>query len=66
MIDAKEAKQRLIAGNQKYIGAVTPHGDISADIRKDDVLTVKRSRRKVIFADLGAKSFYENTYEKLT
>ena len=41
-------------------------GYVSADIRKDDVLTVKRSRRKVIFADLGAKSFYENTYEKLT
>ena len=35
MIDAKEAKQRLIAGNQKYMGAVTPHGDISADIRKE-------------------------------
>ena len=41
-------------------------GYVSADIRKDDVLTVKRSLRKVIFADLGAKSFYENTYEKLT
>ena len=35
MIDAKEAKQRLIAGNQKFMGAVTPHGDISADIRKE-------------------------------
>ena len=35
MIDAKEAKQRLIAGNQKYIGAVTPHGDISPEIRKE-------------------------------
>ena len=35
MIDAKEAKQRLIAGNQKYMGAVTPHGDISDEIRKE-------------------------------
>ena len=35
MIDAKEAKKRLIAGNQKFMGAVTPHGDISADIRKE-------------------------------
>ena len=35
MIDAKEAKQRLIAGNQKYMAAVTPHGDISSEIRTD-------------------------------
>ena len=35
MIDAKDAKQRLIAGNQKYMGALTPHGDISTEIRKD-------------------------------
>ena len=35
MIDAKEAKQRLIAGNQKFMGAVTPHGDVSPEIRKE-------------------------------
>ena len=35
MIDAKQAKQRLIEGNQKYMGALTPHGDISSEIRKD-------------------------------
>ena len=35
MIDAKEAKQRLIAGNQKYMGALTPHGDVSPEIRMD-------------------------------
>ena len=41
-------------------------GYVSADIRKDDLLIVRRSEKKVLFADLGAKSFYENTYEKLT
>ena len=41
-------------------------GYVSADIRKDDLLTVRKSEKKVLFADLGAKSFYENTYEKLT
>lgn len=41
-------------------------GYVSADVNKDDVLTVKRSEYKVLFADLGAKSFYENTFEKLT
>ena len=41
-------------------------GSVAADIHKDDVLTVTRSEKKVLFADLGAKSFYENTYEKLT
>lgn len=41
-------------------------GTVAADIHKDDVLTVRRSGKKVLFADLGAKSFYENTYEKLT
>ena len=41
-------------------------GTVAADIHKDDVVTVRRSEKKVLFADLGAKSFYENTYEKLT
>lgn len=41
-------------------------GYVSADIRQDDVLIVKRSMRKTLFADPGVKSFYENTYEKLT
>ena len=41
-------------------------GYVSADIRKDDLVIVRRSEKKVLFADLGAKSFYENTYEKLT
>ena len=35
MIDAKEAKQRLIDGNKKYMAALTPHGDISSEIRKE-------------------------------
>lgn len=41
-------------------------GYVSADVNKDDVLMVKRSASKVYFADLSAKSFYENTFEKLT
>ena len=35
MIDAKEAKQRLIEGNKTYMGALTSHGDVSAEIRRD-------------------------------
>ena len=34
MIDAKEARQRLIEGNLKYIGAETAQGDISPEIRR--------------------------------
>ena len=41
-------------------------GYVSADIRQDDVLIVRKSSHKTLFADLGVKSFYENTYEKLT
>ncbi len=41
-------------------------GYVSADIRQDDLLIVKKSAHQVLFADLGVKSFYENTYEKLT
>lgn len=35
MIDAKEAKQRLIEGNLKYLGADTAFGDVSPAIRRD-------------------------------
>ena len=35
MIDAKEAKQRLIDGNLKYLGADTARGDVSPAIRRD-------------------------------
>jgi len=34
MIDAKEARQRLIDGNLKYIGAETAKGDISPAVRR--------------------------------
>ena len=35
MIDAKEAKQRLIDGNKKYLDAESATGDISPAIRKE-------------------------------
>ena len=35
MIDAKEAKQRLIDGNLKYLGTDTAFGDVSPAIRRD-------------------------------
>ena len=34
MIDAKEAKQRLIEGNQRYIDVNMPLGDISPAVRR--------------------------------
>jgi len=34
MIDAKEAKQRLIDGNREYLSAESAHGDISPAIRR--------------------------------
>ncbi len=34
MIDAKEAKQRLIEGNREYLNADSAHGDISPCIRR--------------------------------
>lgn len=36
------------------------------DINKGDVLTVKASSQSVHIADMGIKSFYETTFEKLT
>lgn len=41
-------------------------GNFSCDVNKDDVLTVKKSGHYVLMADLGVKSFYETTFEKLT
>ena len=41
-------------------------GYYCADVCQDDVLVVTRSSQSVLFADLGVRSFYENTYEKLT
>lgn len=35
MLDAKEAKERLISGNQQYLGAVKPSGDISPAMRAE-------------------------------
>ena len=35
MIDAKEARQRLIEGNMKYLSADTAFGDVSPAIRRD-------------------------------
>ena len=34
MIDAKEAKERLIEGNREYLGAESAHGDISPATRR--------------------------------
>ncbi len=36
MLTAKEAKQRLAEGNQKYMEAVTGQGDISKLLRNSD------------------------------
>ena len=41
-------------------------GYVVSDICQDDLLIVKKSQDYTFFADLGVKSFYENTYEKLT
>jgi len=41
-------------------------GMTCGDIIKGDVLTVKASSRAVHIADMGVKSFYETTFEKLT
>ena len=41
-------------------------GYFCADVCQNDVLIVTRSSQCVLFADLGVRSFYENTYEKLT
>lgn len=41
-------------------------GIVSADVNKGDLLTVCRSDRYVTIADMGVKSFYETTFEKLT
>ncbi|MDO5444503.1 MAG: NAD(+)/NADH kinase [Eubacteriales bacterium] len=41
-------------------------GIVSADVNKGDLLTVKRSENCVLIADMGVKSFYETTFEKLT
>ena len=41
-------------------------GYFCSDVCQDDVLVVTRSSQRVLFVDLGVKSFYENTYEKLT
>ena len=41
-------------------------GYYCADVCQDDVLIVTRSSQSFLFADLGVRSFYENTYEKLT
>lgn len=41
-------------------------GIVSADVNKGDLLTVRRSDRYVTIADMGVKSFYETTFEKLT
>ena len=41
-------------------------GYVVSDICQDDLLIVRKSADCTLFADLGVKSFYENTYEKLT
>lgn len=41
-------------------------GYVTADVHKDDLLTVKSSDSCVCFVDPGVRSFYENTFEKLT
>ena len=41
-------------------------GAFSADVNKGDILTVKRSEKRFEIADMGIKSFYETTFEKLT
>lgn len=40
-------------------------GVFSADVNKGDILTAKKSARSVLIADMGVKSFYETTFEKL-
>lgn len=41
-------------------------GVVSADVNKGDLLTVRRSGDYVYIADMGVKSFYETTFQKLT
>lgn len=41
-------------------------GNFSADVNKGDILNAIRSDRAVYIADMGVKSFYETTFEKLT
>ena len=41
-------------------------GSTVTDVNKDDVLVVKKSSHKLLMADLGVRSFYETTFEKLT
>lgn len=41
-------------------------GIVSADVNKGDLLTVRRSNEYITIADMGVKSFYETTFEKLT
>lgn len=41
-------------------------GVFSADVNKGDLLTVKRSEDSVRICDMGMKSFYDTTFEKLT
>jgi carbonic anhydrase len=48
MIDAKEAKQRLIEGNREYIGAESAHGDISSAIRRVTALNGQHTYAIVI------------------
>ena len=41
-------------------------GTVSADVNKGDVLTARASGHCALIADMGVKSFYETTFEKLT
>lgn len=41
-------------------------GAVVADLAGDDIITVRRSEHRILMADLGIKSFYENAYNKLT